>query len=295
MATQADVISGLSELSFRGLPPVPCGDASYDFGHDQAERRYPYIDGAGHDNTGRTPIKFGATLYFVNTLEPDLYPTVWNQWRDGLLDGSSGQLDHPDLGVVRARVLSGSVKLSATNRAGIIVTVQWVETNDKVDQPAGFTGPSVDLRQAAQAADTGLDDLGIAPPVFFAGNQTSIFGAINDMLVALAVGLLAVAVIVSIIGVIQSLEDQVSDLDYPQAWPVLYNLHLLEAGLHDLAANVAASNRPTGQIVNDRETTLDQIATKVGNTVVDLAVLNPTLLGKPNIKKGVSVTYYTGT
>jgi prophage DNA circulation protein len=296
MATsQANVIGGLAELTFRGLPAVPCGDASYDFGHDQAERRYPYVDGAGYDNTGRTPIKFTATLYFVNTLQANLYPSVWNQWRDGLLDGSSAQLTHPDLGIVTARVLSGSVKLTATNRAGIVVTVTWVESNETVDQPAHYTGPSIDLRQAGSAADSAVLALGVSPPVFFAGNQTSIFGAIDTLLLSIASGLQAVSAIFAIIGTLEDFEDAITALNSTQAWPLVYNLEVIEAGLYDLAANVASTNRPTAQIVNDRETTLDQIATQVNNDVADLASLNPQLLGKPSIAAGVSVTYYTGT
>src|SRR5262245_51552162 len=90
--SQANVIGQLPELTWRGLDPVPVEDASYDFSHDQAERRYPYVDGAGHDHTGRGPIRFTARLLFHNTLQADLYPHTWEEWRAALFDGASGEL-----------------------------------------------------------------------------------------------------------------------------------------------------------------------------------------------------------
>src|SRR6516225_3627286 len=96
-----------------------------------------------------------AKLYFHNTLEKDLYPLTWESWKQALFDGSSGDLIHPDLGTIRARVLKGSVRLVAESRAGVTVEVTFTETVDDPDKINEFDNPNAtaSLQDAAAAAD----------------------------------------------------------------------------------------------------------------------------------------------
>jgi prophage DNA circulation protein len=295
-AEPSNVVGSLAELSFRNLNPVPCGDASYDFGHDQAERRYPFIDAAGHDHTGRQPIKFSATLYFVNTLEAGLYPDAWNEWRDGLFDGSSGKLDHPDLGIVQARVLSVSVKLAATNRAGVIVNVTWTETIDNLDDHAVYQGPAVSLRDAAAAADAACAKFGISYPKIIDPPQISLTDLVGAIEGAVSSTVLQVSGLINQgLGTIRKLTELATFQNTVAAWPVVYNLELLAAGLAETLENMTRSARPTGSTILTTSTTLDAFARDTGNTVVEVANLNPTMLGRPSVPKGASLTFYKAT
>ena len=124
---QSNAIAGLQEFQWRGLS-APCSEVTFDFTHTHAPLVYPYVDDEGHDNTGRAAYRIQATLHFLNTVEPDLYPTRWRDWLPALLDGSPDDLIHPDVGAIRARVLTGSFTVAARERAGIVVRATWTST-----------------------------------------------------------------------------------------------------------------------------------------------------------------------
>ena len=93
-----NIIAQLPLLSFKGLEAAPYDDVSFGWSHTQVKRLYAYIDGAGHDNTGRDPIGTTANMFFLNSPPEDAFPDLWNQWRDVLFEGSLGQIVHPGLG-----------------------------------------------------------------------------------------------------------------------------------------------------------------------------------------------------
>src|SRR5690606_24066848 len=93
-----------------------------------------------------------------------LFPTVFNEWLERLLDGSAGNLEHPIFGNRRARVMRGSVPLVADVRDGVIVDVTFVETLDEPEQLIPFSGPDVSAEAAAIAAQTACDEAGISYP-----------------------------------------------------------------------------------------------------------------------------------
>ncbi len=103
MSGAYDWIGNLQEIMWGGLT-ASCLETSFDGGHDQAERKYPYVDGAAHDNTGRTPYSIRATLVFNNTIASDLLPARLEKWLDALENGKIDGLSHPVLGNMFARV-----------------------------------------------------------------------------------------------------------------------------------------------------------------------------------------------
>jgi hypothetical protein len=303
--SQVDVIGQLPELKWRSLVPVPVEDASYDFSHDQVERRYPYVDGAGHDHTGRGPIKFTARLLFINTLQEDLYPHTWQDWRAALFDGSAGDLVHPELGTVRARVIGGSVKITAHSRAGVAVEVTWIETLDNPDKaPADFAALSISLQAAAEAAETACSALGIAYPKVKNPSTGSVPEAIKRIEGQLfSADPRVVGAIDQVVGGIRQMQDAVAAAETStnhlrsrlHTWPALWALQLVEQGLLELVDRAQKSARPVTLFMLDRSTTLDAFARTVGNTVAEVVELNPTALGKPSIPAGVTLRFYTGT
>ena len=302
---QVDVIGQLPQLTWRTLAPVPVEDASYDFSHDQVERRYPYVDGAGHDHAGRAPIKFTARLVFINTLQKDLYPRAWQDWRAALFDGSSGDLVHPELGTVRARVMGGSVKITAHSRAGVVVDVTWVETLDDPDKaPADFVVLSVSLQESARAADVACQKLGIEYPKVKDPPMISILDAIKSVEGQLfSAELRVLGAIHQVLGGIRQLEDAVARVEAAtnhlgsplHTWPALWNLQLVEQGLLELVERTQKSARPFSTFLLDRHTTLDAFARAVGNTVAEVVELNPAALGKPLVPAGMALRFYRAT
>lgn len=302
---QYNVIGALPELQWRGLDPVPVEEASYDFSHDQAERKYPYIDGAGHDWTGRGPIKFTAKLCFSNTLQPDLYPHTWEDWRAALFDGSAGELVHPELGTINARVLSGSVKITAHNRAGIWVDVTWVESiKDPTKPPGDFSVLPISLQQAAAAVDVGCELLGIDYPRVEDPPTTNLLGAILAIEGSLfSAGLVVRGMINQVLGAIKQimfgielLEPGTNNLASPfNVWALRNNLEVVADGLLGMQQNPGADARPTGSITLATSTTLDDFANRVNNTVAEVIELNPGALGKPSVPAGTVLLFYKAT
>ena len=168
-----DIIGELRPLSWRGLN-APARNANYTLAHRQAKHPTPYIDGAAHQWTGRECVQFTAELVFNNTMDEygqilsagetaPLYPDYWDEYRATLFDGKPGELQHPDLGKIRAVVQSVSVKVDAMDRGGIAVTVEWEETTEHGKEQL-FIAPTVGAKESAAAVDAAMAELEIDYP-----------------------------------------------------------------------------------------------------------------------------------
>lgn len=291
------ILSDLPLLKWRGLS-APCTSSSYDGGHRQSERLYPFIDAAGHDNVGRAAYRIpDTTLLFHNGIKPsDWYPHKWNEFHEALRDGTAGPLEHPDLGPVLARVLTWHVVLDAGNRGGVTVTVAWTETRDNLEEDAAFVGPDVSPKAAAEQADANLADL--TPPElpdFSIPGLSTFTDAIAQIEGAvLSLELTAGGLINQVQGVIAktygNLDRRLSHDTYA-AQASLTQLYDVCRVLRQKSGG-AAIQRPTASFTVTGETTLDALARQLGNTVSDLAGLNSSLLRSPIVPDRSVVTYY---
>lgn len=296
MADATKVLRNLQPLTWRGLECL-AESHPYDFAHTQAERKWPYIDGAGHDWTGMEPLVFSAKLFFLNTLSGGKvwYPGPWEQWRVALFDGTAGPLVHPDLGEVNARVLRGRVEMQAQTEAGIIVDVSWTSSLDDPESVVTFTSPAADVAAAAKAADvtyTGLgfeypDGVGDGAGFFEAWNQLkgavisaqlSFEGAINKFLLQVS-------------GVI----DDLASLDSEGVGhkPALDALRTLWNSVKTAGEAAGFDARPIGARVLSAPTTLTAFAKETGNTLNEIMGLNLSALSKPMVPAGATLKYYT--
>ena len=293
MATPEDIIAGIPELSWRTLT-APCNYAHFDVSISQAERRYPYVDGAGHDNTGVDPIKFSVLLYFLNTVEADSFPGNWELWRDALLDGSSGNLDHPILGIVRARVLSWHVEFTAMARAGVVVSVNFTQTRDDLDNEVQYTPADIVLDTAAKQAESECAKFGINYPD--GENKLSLSQAIGAFKGSLFSASLTIGGAISqVTGNVGKMIQDIDDLDDPTAWPAHDMLTQVYAGLIDLsvAAQQIVARSVSSRVVTSN-TTLDAFATATNNQTSDIMGLNVQALRSPVVVKGTKLFYYSG-
>jgi prophage DNA circulation protein len=318
-----DIISGLAELtwrpdSFSEALRAPCGTASFEFSHSLPERSYPYVDGKGHDWTGRDPIPLPARLFFLNTLEPASFPENWNDWQPALFTGEAGDLVHPILGLLRARVQRGSVTLAAEERSGVVLDVSWIET---LDDPAElfFFGElsviEVNLSSRALAAEAAAKAFGVTytpgvvaaaftpsttptkPSFPTAEAHTTLVSAVAELqsyAVASSGAAAAVSLATQLAGRVNQMVRDVEDLRDPEAWPAYDNLVATWTMLRDLERRLEKKQRPTARRQLGTATTLDAFADSVSNNLGEIVSLNPHALGHPLVEKGVFLRYYTG-
>ena len=293
-ATPERVIQGLPYLRWRGLA-AHAELADFDFSHAQARRGYPLVNGFAHDHMGLDSLPIKARLFFLNTVEKNAFPAGWELWRDALFDGSSGDLDHPVLGPLRARVMSGSVSVRAQQTAGVVVDVSWETTNDDIDDATFFEGATVSVISAAQAATAACEALGIEYPDG-EGDGLSLFDAVNAIESAVFSAQLSTSGLINkTTGKVEQMIEAAERLTDPQSWVAITNLQTVWTRLNDVKLKVverAAGARPTKTVVLMSDTALDAFATEKGNSMADIASLNPSALAKPIVPKGSTLTYY---
>jgi prophage DNA circulation protein len=293
MVAPAQVIHGLPLFSFRNLEWPHIESAPVHFSHSQAERRYPYIDAAGHDNAGRDPLKIRVRMFFLETLEAGAFTKKWPVWRKALFDGSSGPMKHPVLGPLRARVEEGDVQFVAQTTAGITVDVSFTETVDDIDKPTKFKEPYPGGLQVAKAAFQAAGIYNIPwPSQALDTDLLSAFKAITTGIWSAQTTLTGYANQVA--GSLEQMISAAEGLTDPRSYVLYDNLvHLWE--LASDAANKASKDlRSTGSKFTQADTTLADFAAEVGNTEAEVIQLNLHLLRSPIVEKGTAITYYTG-
>lgn len=285
-------IQGLPLMTWRGLRSPPYDTASFSFSHQQAEKRFPYIDGAAHDWTGMDPIPFDFQLYFLNSLEPRLFPDLWERWRVALFDGSPGELRHPLVGVVDAVVQGGDVKLVAQATAGIVVSVKFTQTILDPSEKVQFDALEVGLKALAQQAD----EWGQAVDVPFPDGElaTSFEDLVGQIESAIGLAKMqAIALINKALGTVATVIKTVKALESHVTWPYTGALISLYNGLLDLRAEVGANKaRATTSVTYPTLVTVEQVAADHGNTVGEVMQLNLQLLRRPTIEAGTAIRVY---
>lgn len=294
----ADAISTLQQVSFDGLPEVPCQFVGLDWAHSLPARQYPYVNGDGHDWTGRRSSTIQVKLFFLNSLTLEqpgiqLFPGVFSQWLERLFDGSAGNLTHPVRGNIRARVMGGSAPLTSEVRAGAIVDVTFVETLDDPEQQIPFVGPQSSVEASALAAQAACDAVGVeypdgeldAPDLITAVRQ--VLGEIDSTATE------AEGRISQLQGAVVRMLDDAEHLNDHNAYAAVDNLTTLWASLQQLKEHLPVKlQRAVGDGIAAANVTLDRLARQHGNDLQDLMNLNPTLLRLPVVPKGARYRYF---
>lgn len=311
----SDILAGLSELSWNGLK-VACDVGAFDVEHRQAVRAYAYVDGEGHDNTGRSAIPIPATLFFLDTVQADAMEQ-WNRWLPELLDGAAGDLVHPLLGPIRARVLRWRANVSAQVRSGWAVDVTWVETIDDPTKSTIFALVDATFEATAEAAQEAADvyqisyprgvsvatvtSTGEIPEQFTDASEPTLLSELSALQNKLAVfqgdvfsgSIQAAGLAAQVAGKVATMVDQAEALTDPGAWVAVELLQRVWLQLHDIAQSAARlSPRPIAKRTIKRDTALDAFAASVKNTIDDMAQLNPWALRFVKVPAGNTLTYF---
>jgi hypothetical protein len=294
MSGAYDWIGNLQEITWGALT-APCLETSFDGGHDQAERKYPYVDGAAHDNTGRTPYSIRATLVFNNTIASDLLPARLEKWLDSLENGKIDGLSHPVLGNMFARVMTWSATVDPSkDRGGITLQVTWVESFfDPTELTVRLPGSELSPKVYGKALDQAMQLTGYSVPEGLGFESFEL--AVNNLSTLPTQSLDYTREAERIAGYADTVSLQVAVKDLLRDVPVEWLSECLTMGLRAQAATGASQNyRNVQQITLPNDISLDAFAKLYGNTFEDALGLNAGLVTGPIIKAGTSLAFYGG-
>ena len=301
-----DVILKLAPLKWRGIA-LYVSQIETTFSHRQVERQYPYVDVPGHDHTGFNGLSVTATIHFLNTIEAGMYPDKWLLFREAVFDGSIGGLEHPDVGEIDARVMDGSLRITAQSTAGILCTVTWHQSRDDAEDEVEFGEPSGVADDSAAAADEALAALDLVYPdgepdtsldgmvgaieggIFSLGQE--IGGAINQAKGAITKHLDALDLIGQTYASAAANVKDAMAADPARAIAESALLSLYD-NLGKMGADAAKKARPTSLYLVKTPTPLPALAASLGNSVAEILALNSNLAASPTVPAQVKVIHY---
>ncbi len=314
-AANADQLATLKESNWAGIP-FPNTGVVDDISFDLAVHKFPGLDGARVENTGRNPGVFQITGVFSNHIQPavnetwkagSLYPTVFQQMYNALLLNKEGPFIHPALGSINCRVVNFKTMIEPKFRDGQMITMTFMETiagTVSLLQTPSSPGASAASLDNAISNNPSLVPSTMSFPNFFSSLVASIK----------AVTAIPTAISASILGTINSCIFQVKSLiDYlKNAWgndpingiltaPILNQSYLLlgqlitSKTLNGLAANYSSTvnnNKTIGVFTTTNKTTLCTLSTTLGNSITQMCTLNPNLLGTLIIPTNTVVKFF---
>jgi hypothetical protein len=306
-----NAIGGLERLSYDHLLAPPYDDVSFNWSHRLAQRLYPYIDSAGHDWVGRSPLQVTAKWYFLNSLEESAFPERWDRWRELLFSSEARTLAHPVLGRFHARVVDCQVQFDAKTRSGVIATVSWVETLKDPNAAQEFKPSQVNITKVAAKADDAMaavqnipaQSTGQADTVQTAKRIKYPDGLRTDSLLDLArlvdsalfsANLTLSGAVTQAQGIVEGIVDLTDNVNDHTAYALRDLCVQMWNGLQDIGERAGADTaRATGTISYAWEITIDAAAEALGNTTTELIGLNLSLVSAATIPPGTIIIYYT--
>lgn len=292
MPGKGDVLHRLPLLEWRGLS-APCQAAPLEGSHRQSQRVVAYIDGWGHDHTGRDGYRMDARLFFVETIKKDDFTVLLKQWLAAVEDGTSGKFVHPVRGPMRARVIRWKLDVNAGNRGGAIMDVSWEETIDDFDAVSTLAAVNISPSALGAAAQAAASEYNVnypdgQPETSLTEGIAAIDGAVTSL------SLSVTGKLNQVMGSITDMVDRVDDLDDHEAYPAWDNLVMLWAQLEDTSERIESIvARPVGKRELQHPSTLDAFADATGNTIDEIMGLNLQHLNRPRLPAGTVLSYYT--
>lgn len=301
-----DVLENLLECQWRNIS-FPISDFSTSLEQDLVKHTWPNRDGAHVEATGRAPLTFSATLHFRNFIIPGLnetwiqplYPTVYRDFFVAMSTRSSGQLQHPEFGLIQCKPWKAETKWLSQRRDGCDVTASWIESLDDTvsDFQDILARPSpVALAQVSSVdLDTNIGQWDNAP-VTSDGSSVTFTQQVNQILGAFDTATLVssqyAAAIDSVVYRVQSLESRVDAASDITAWPIVSSCERLIGALYDLKTQLLTTGRDIATLTLQDDSSFGALTVITGNSINDLMTLNTAYLVGPIIESGSVVRYY---
>lgn len=193
-----DQLSNLAECKYNDIS-FPTTNITFGFKHRLVLHKYPTLNAAKIENTGRDPIIINCTAVFLNSISPgptetwkkgQLYPITHQELMSKLLSRNQGVFQHPYYGNIVCRVSSVKESLNSDVRGGVFTDIEFIET---IDQDFKIISKNIDVNSTASLVDSQLDQLipdpaslGVQKPAFsltsLVFNIRSTVGAITNFI-----------------------------------------------------------------------------------------------------------------
>lgn len=310
MPPNADMraITTLPRASWRGLRFPWYMAAQLHMKNRLPERHYYGVDIAAHDWTGTDwpPISF--KIRFSNGVLPEahglgvkLFPDYWQTFLLQILDGEPGDLDHPLIGVVRARVDSWNTEATTQDLSGIELNITFVRTNEDPGVVEALDVGGGDPTRLAQLVANYIAPFGLTLASKRAAQiRQSTYGTTDPSIVqvwsslsrSISIDLGFLTAIWALIADLDSLVDDLLLLDDVSTWEALRWCRAFRRYLNTAALSLAQANRPTGTRAISEPTTLDAWARTTKMTLPEAMALNIPVMKRPRIERGTALRYY---
>lgn len=306
------LFESLVGLKWRGIA-LPYTQTKLTLRQDLVQHKFADRDGAHVEGTGRAPLQFSARLPFYNTIEPGvsdtwqqpLYPQQFILFLAACADRTTGELTHPELGIIKAKCEVCDVVWDAQARAGVEVDVTWIESTDAPDDVAvkfAEVSPAASVAQDAADFDaniaTALNEVtqpnspfnfGVALPSTFTDMVNSL-QAINNYPSLLNRQLSGkIAAISHAADVVhQSAENTKSAL----AWPLENGVQAMKAAVAGIQQLILTKQKNILFYKTPRDQTMSAISSAIPAPLGDIITLNSALVESPVVPANTQVRYY---
>jgi hypothetical protein len=310
-----DFFTQLREFRWRGIA-FPITNTRLVLRQDLALHRFVGRPGADIEGTGRAPFEISASIPFFNDIDPGpkeswtkgrLYPAVWKQFLEAMADPSTGSIQHPELGVIRAKPHMCETDWDHKTRGGVPVQAAWLETTEDPNALAALlsaTSPLAGALEASKNLDALLKQTNVKIPVqsneakpSFQDMMRGIQGIFDQTTLLSRAISGSLANIEYRLGAVADAIDQAAKapgqaVNDVKNWPLRDAVERMKNATRDLEKKIMAGSRPIGVYLPGRGATLGKIANDIPAPITDLMSLNPGLIATPVVPAQSLVRYY---
>lgn len=299
----AELFEQLLPFKWRDVE-LPITKMRVSLAHDLVEHKYWRVDGARVEATGLAPLRFSASIPFINGIVPgkgegwkSLYPTQLRAFLAAFAKRETGVLQHPEFGEIACKAERLDIDWSGDRRGGCEVEASWVETQEVEGLFLIKKDPIAELGVYAQDLDASTADLRKLAPTLPEYETTFADFARGLAAIFDQVGLLSyrgAGQISAFIYRVDAFQDSVNRARSALTWPATQAIERIKAAAFGLRENLLAVGRDIVFYTVPGDTTLAGIAAVLSDTsLVDLVKLNPALMASPLVRRGTVVRYYS--
>lgn len=287
-------------LKWRGIA-FPFSELQTEFTHDLARHKSPDRDGEFIEATGRGARMITGKAHFRNGItfgrkysNLPLFPDTFKLFEAACANRTTGELIHPVHGSMQCKVVSFKESLVATQRDGIDVDIQWIETGDTDDTPSGLS-PIADALASAEQIDFGLttlkaqlNRLKLPKGYSFADAVRSIQAATDTLSLLQKRGVNAFRNIIQNLRDVERAIDAARDIALA---PFRLQVRRCIASCFEMERKVLVIKETKNYVV-PRLASIAVLSRRLNTSVADLIRLNPFLSGTPLVAANVVLRYY---
>lgn len=296
-----DALSKLQEFSWRGVK-YPITSAQYGYRHEAAEHKLAFGDVSVVEQLGRRNPTFSYTIPMQNNIASGPYKQLFKKVLSldaAMRDRSPGPLTDPVWGNWQVKPVSLASSTEANNRNGVMVEVQFIWAPE-LEQELIISGGIADV--AGLTDEAGKLDAEVKR--VFSKNQEPSPGPATDPLSAIAgVGQQLDRAGDKISANIQRFSYQTEKIEAatvrlvrrtrdPDGYGIIRACRRQRASAARLLRQGLDPSRIIVPVVVGQTKHVLSLASELGMTVKEFALINPTALASPLIQAGTKINAY---